>query len=318
MPENNKITIITSFFNIGREHIKGFERDNKKYLEYFSFWAGLQNELIVYTSKEFEKDIMNERKKHHLEHKTKIIIKNLEDFEPATLTLMRKTFKEFNQSKNRANAENIECVSANYCFLMYMKVLCACDVISKGLGAENLLWLDFGFNHGKDFFTDKTQFNFTLQNSDKMAKDKMNFFKLKDKEDENIARLYFTMQPFIIGGLLFGSKNAWLKFHGHYQKGIECFASMGIMDDDQLFLLWCARNYPKHYALHRCYAWFDYLCAFMPENTAKNLSINSKTAALYKLIKKEFKENLKAKNYFRTLKNLAQYFYYKFIYKKTF
>ncbi|TQR33751.1 protein YibB [Campylobacter sp. MIT 99-7217] len=315
---NDQITIITAFYDIKRESIVGAERDIAKYLEYFSFWAGLKNELIIYTDKEFKEDILNERKKHGLEHKTTIIIKEFESFEPQSLALIRNTFQNFDQTKARANPRNIECISAEYCFLMYMKVLCVCDSIQRGLGEENFMWLDFGFNHTDDFFTDKTQFNFTLINNEKMSKDKMNFFKLKDEEKDNLASIYFSMKTFIMGGLLFGNKTAWREFHKHFREALKCFASMGLMDDDQIFLLWCVRNYPQNYTLHRSYAWFDSLYEFMPKEKIKSLSIRSfeTTIIFYKLAKKEIKKNLKDEKYLCLLKNMIKYFFYKFIYRK--
>ena len=46
-----KITLVTAFFPINRERWKGFERSNKKYLDYFKFWARIKNDLIIYTDK---------------------------------------------------------------------------------------------------------------------------------------------------------------------------------------------------------------------------------------------------------------------------
>ena len=37
MKNNNELTIVTSFFDIGRKDFKEFSRSNEQYLEYFKF-----------------------------------------------------------------------------------------------------------------------------------------------------------------------------------------------------------------------------------------------------------------------------------------
>lgn len=72
----SELTIVTAYFDIGRNKWKGFERGNNKYINYFKFWARIKNKLIIYTSPEFEEEIKDIRKSFGLEDKTKIIIIN--------------------------------------------------------------------------------------------------------------------------------------------------------------------------------------------------------------------------------------------------
>lgn len=58
-----ELTIVTAYFDIGRESFKGYERGNSKYINYFRFWARMKNNLIVYTSLEFKNEIEEIRKK---------------------------------------------------------------------------------------------------------------------------------------------------------------------------------------------------------------------------------------------------------------
>lgn len=44
----DEITIVTAYFNIGREKWKGYERGDNKYINYFDFWAKIKNNIIVY------------------------------------------------------------------------------------------------------------------------------------------------------------------------------------------------------------------------------------------------------------------------------
>ena len=45
------ITIVTAFFDINREGIKGFNRSNEKYLKAFEFWARIKNKIVVFSDK---------------------------------------------------------------------------------------------------------------------------------------------------------------------------------------------------------------------------------------------------------------------------
>ena len=70
----NDITIVTAFFDIGREQFKGYERGNNKYINYFKFWARINNNVIIYTNADFEKEIKKIREDFGLLEKTRIVI----------------------------------------------------------------------------------------------------------------------------------------------------------------------------------------------------------------------------------------------------
>lgn len=38
----SELTIVTAYFDIGRNKWKGFERGNNKYINYFKFWARIK------------------------------------------------------------------------------------------------------------------------------------------------------------------------------------------------------------------------------------------------------------------------------------
>lgn len=310
---DNEITIVSAFYDIGRKDIKNFERDNDKYLSYFEFLAGIKNKMIIYTQENVKEKILNIRKKYNLEDKTIIIIKELQEFDKENYENIITTFQNYNQTLNRKNPNNIECISPVYCYLMYLKPFFVCDAIEKGLTSENIMWLDFGFNHGGEFFIDKNQFNFLLEKQDDIDNNKINFFSIKDDDKQNLANIYFSMQTFIIGGLIFANIKNWGAFKDNMQECLKNFISLNIVDDDQIMLLWCVRNYPQNYNITRVYFWFDSLHYFIPKNIAKNLKINKKQAKHYKIIKENLKDSLKNKNLKDSLKNSAKYIYFKFI-----
>lgn len=307
------MTIVTAFYDIGRGDFgkaknenKKLQRDSSKYFSNFAFWAGLKNKLIVFTSVEFKDEILKIRKEAG-GGQTEVIVKELESFDSEALKKMRQVFANFDQTKGRKNPANLECVSAEYDYLMYCKPFFVCEAIQRGLCEEQILWLDFGYNHGGKFFANPSQFNFELFTQGKIEKQKINFFKLKDEEKEHLATIYFSMEVFLMGGCVYGDTKSWEIFAKDMKKALETFASLGLVDDDQPLFLWCVRNNAKNYHLNRVYDVFDGLYYFIPKERALKLEVVQRK--LYKLIKNQLKEKFSLKLYFEKL-------YHKFITRK--
>ncbi|EAJ5696565.1 protein YibB, partial [Campylobacter lari] len=272
----NEITIVTAFYNIGRT-----TRSNDQYLSYFDFWSGLNNHVIIYTTEDMKELILEKRKQHYLEGKTTIIVKELNEFDLQTLNKIKETFKIYDQTLHRKNPSNIECASPLYCYLMYLKPFFVCDAIERNLTSENIIWLDFGFNHGDSFFINKNQFDFLLEKQENIINDKINFFSIKDQETNTIPEIYYNMEPFLIGGLIYGSNRAWSSFKKNLYECMQCFLSFNIVDDDQIMFLWCTRNYPQNYNIVRCYEWFDSLFNFIPKEIKNTILFKRKNSQYY-------------------------------------
>ena len=52
---SDEITIVTAFFDIGREGWGRYTRSNDQYFQKFSEWTVLQNRLVVYVETEEDK-----------------------------------------------------------------------------------------------------------------------------------------------------------------------------------------------------------------------------------------------------------------------
>ena len=73
---NDEVTLVTAFFDIGRGDfniVRCEPRSAQRYIDYFDFWARIQNKLVVYTSPEYAKQIRDVRKKYGRENETVII-----------------------------------------------------------------------------------------------------------------------------------------------------------------------------------------------------------------------------------------------------
>ncbi len=306
-----ELTIVTAFYNVGRT-----TRSNDQYLSYFDFWAGLKNKVIIYTTDDMKESILKIRKKHNLEDKTIIIIKDLKEFDKQNLEKIQETFIKYDQTLNRKHPKNIECNNPLYCYLMYLKPFFVVDAIERKLTSENIMWLDFGFNHGDEFFTDKTQFNFLLEKQKGIDNGKINFFSVKDEEKNTIPTVYYNMEIFITGSIFYGDINSWKIFKQDFKECLKCFLSFNVVDDDQIMLLWCTRNNPSNYKVIKTYEWFGSLFSFIPNNIKQQISFKRKNSKYYKIIKEEIKKDIYNKHYFKLLIHSLKYCYYKFINKK--
>ena len=133
MKNNNELTIVTSFFDIGRKDFKEFSRSNEQYLEYFKFWARIQNKIIVYTNKTMAEKVKEVRKEFGLLDKTVIII--IEDYLSLESDLYKKmekishdqTFLLYRYNDNPADN------NAKYDYVMLLKSWCMNDAVKKDM-----------------------------------------------------------------------------------------------------------------------------------------------------------------------------------------
>ena len=69
-----EITIVTSFFDINRSNMNGFNRSNQKYIDSFKFWARIKNKIVVFSDKETIDKVIEIRKGFGLLDKTETIV----------------------------------------------------------------------------------------------------------------------------------------------------------------------------------------------------------------------------------------------------
>lgn len=148
----SEITIVSAFFNIGRENYAAIPRTDHHYMVAFRTWARINNHLIIYTDQSKAEMIMEIRKEFHLENRTTIIVVNhIEEIEPGIFKRMQEisTDKRFIDYRMIPNAtSNI----ATYSYLMLMKSWFMADAVNRGLASDMVAWIDYGYNHVDELF----------------------------------------------------------------------------------------------------------------------------------------------------------------------
>lgn len=274
-------TIITAFYklDLATQSTKSYKakRTTQTYLEYFSFLSKLQNNFIIYTNEDIDSEIYAMRSLCGLESKTIIIHKDLESFDTKALDSIRKVFKDYNQAADRFDPEHPPHTSPEYNYLMYCKSFFVCDALHNPLTKpylnEQILWLDFGYNFNGAMFVDSNEFDFILIPQAPLIDSKINLFCLGRKDNRALPHILLKgSENFLIGGCLYGSKEAWISFNECMQKALQAFVSFNIMDDDQKLYIWCVRNFPDIFNILYIDDWFNALFYFMEESKRKSVS----------------------------------------------
>lgn len=305
-----ELTLITAYFDIGRDKFKGFERGNNKYINYFKFWAKMKNNLIVYTSSQFKDEILNIRENFGLKEKTKIVV--IDDFKSFDINLYNRIKKamdntialNFHKDINRPEA-----YSWDYNYLMMLKSYCILDAIEHNYATGMIAWIDFGFNHGgSDGLINTDEFQFLWQYD---FSNKIHLF-THQKIDTSIPifDIVRTMDVYIRGNIIIAPDYLWKKL---FSLAKDCMISLtrcGLCDDDQTIMLMAYYEEPDIFELHNVNHWYDGLKCFggnhltvKPEKKQKNKSYKKykERAKLfmldgkYKLASTYYKQYLKEK-----------------------
>lgn len=233
---NKKITLVTGFFDINRKDYGKFSRTSEEYLEYFSFWASMKNDLIIFCEKENEEKILNIRKKYNLENKTKIyIIDDLFEIEKEIYEGFCKIEKDsdflnFRYFNSKEQPEN----NAKYNYLMILKYRFL-ELASQIVDEETLLsWIDFGFNHGGERFVNSDEFN--VEWTYDFPLDKITIFYKKNPFEINNMNAYQKMGVGVMGAPIIIPKKLVKFFWQEYKNIVNTLILMDAMDDDQMYM----------------------------------------------------------------------------------
>lgn len=291
MKNENKITIVTAFFSLKRGEWEGFERDNKKYFEWFEFWSRIQNDLIIYTDPASKKYIEEIRIKKHGRNNTKIIV--IDDYTSIDsnlyLSIKKATETDFNK-KLHLYEKNPESWNANYNYVMLLKEWCINDALQKNIikDSDMIAWVDFGFNHGGEYYLDPNDFNFEWKWN---FSNKVHLFYVNEPDDTPIFEIVKLMSTYIQGDIIVAPGNLWKNLWNSVRNNMIAMNKMGFVDDDQIFLLMYYRDEPENCELHKS-NWFSEIEDCSNKKFKVKQKKIEKTSKIQKIIQKIKKRKL--------------------------
>lgn len=261
-------TIITAYFDIdrGQTKIKGMQRSNSKYMDYFRFWARMKNRLIVYTMKEFEQEIMSIRKGYGQENNTEIVVvDNIYALEPDIYERMVSIEKRGQFSRLRLHTKAMS-NTAKYNYVVFLKFWCMKDAVEKFSLNDNIAWIDFGYNHGGDRYTNALEFSFYW--SPKVSDDKIMLYTRKPIEDVDLFVQLLLQTDSIMGCQMLLNASLADQFYTLIKKACESLLMLNTMDDDQQLLAMAYNWNPDLFEVYMS-DWF----MTIKENGGEHLSV---------------------------------------------
>lgn len=247
------ISIVTAFFDIGRSDWtleRGFPhylyRPTDTYLERFGYMAELDNEMTIFTSKEFEKKVKAYRKGK--EDKTNVIVIDYADeFKELRMAIAGiQTSTEYQQKINPQQRINPEYWSADYVLVNLLKTHFVNRAINLKCTSNDLVaWVDFGYCRNKEMIKGtKWEYDFDPT--------KIHMFKLKDYDNNGtILDIISNNDVHMTGGALIAGKDMWPIFDKLIQHSFNELYNHNLIDDDQTYLLMSYLLKPYFFELYQ-------------------------------------------------------------------
>ncbi len=248
----SEITLVTAFFNIGRENFKAIPRTDITYLNNFKFWARMHNKLIVYTDEQTGKYVEEIRAAFGLKDETTIItLADIYSIEPEILKKMREIsanpwFRDFRYLPNATS--NI----ADYSYLMLLKTWFLKDAVERGLAKGTISWIDFGFNHGGELYTIPEEFDFEWRYD---FSDKIHLFYYQKYDEKPIFEIVRRLCDCFMGCLMIIPDHYCNDLWELNRSAMIALNTADLIDDDQLLLLMSYRAKPEIFEITQS-EWF--------------------------------------------------------------
>lgn len=244
-----EITLVTDFFDIGRgqDKNKDLRRTAQRYFDEFKRWARIQNTLVVYTDSDSAEIIKGIRAEYGLGEKTIIIqIDNLFELVPDLLPKLEK----ISHNKDFLNFRYLPEASSNnpkYDYLWMMKYYFMNDAYERGLLSENVVWMDFGFDHGGITYSDAEDYNFLWKYD---FKNKIHISCLHDP-DSVIGMQSLQFQDDCVMGCMYGLSRELVPIFWHLvEDAMNALLMLDCMDDDQQLVLMAYKARPEIFEVH--------------------------------------------------------------------
>jgi protein YibB len=255
---DNDISVITAFYDIGRGNLPKVKhgrelpfyqhRSVDTYFDFFEKLAKLQNEMVIYTTPDFEDRISTIRKNHGLEELTKVVTTESylpEGFE-LTKAMVQKVMDDPSYYGKVVNPQLIEYWHADYVLVNIFKSWYAVDAIKRGLIHNDLTaWIDFGYVRNDMVIPPKNKWSYNFD------REKIHFFNQHPIDKyRSIDSIIYTGDVYIQGCHIVAGTEKWKLLKQLVLKNVELLLENNLIDDDQTLLLMSYLSSPQDFELH--------------------------------------------------------------------
>lgn len=217
-------------------------------MSYFDYLAQLDNDMIIFTSPEFEQKILELRQGKP----TQVLLfafKNQLQYHRQWIEKIQNS-KEFIEKINPKQRGNIEYRSADYVMINNMKAFFVNQAINANLVKTKLVaWVDFGYCRSAETLANvkRWQFDFNTE--------KVHFFSINKRVGkidslDKVLDFIFNNRVYIIGGAIVATPQKWQQFIRLLHKNQKELLKMNVIDDDQGLYVMCLWKCPTLFQIN--------------------------------------------------------------------
>lgn len=239
----SSITLVSAFFPIHRERWSQSGRSSDRYFEYFRHWARIPNDLIVFCLDRDAKRVKEIRDSFGRDNTTIITVDSPDSLLPDIHHDMTVASHSYSFFSLRPAAP--EAIYPEYDYVMALKFWCLSNSTNIAK-TPYLAWIDFGFDHGGTFYKNPSQFDTAW---DYQFTQDVTLFAVKKDDHSPIFDIIRRTDTIVQGDCFVVRTDYVSSFAQNALNNYRHLLACGLLDDDQIVLLMCARQQPDHVRL---------------------------------------------------------------------
>lgn len=237
------ITIVTAFYDIGREDWSSYSRKNEEYFRCFKLLCQLKNKIIVFSQSKFKKqfdDIIDNIKSDLIVFYDDKIIDN-----ELYIKKINKIQKSPEYLDGILTPNCPEYWNPYYVYVNFLKSDFCLEAIKRVPEIGDFVsWIDFGYVKKQEQIPNSKLWSYDFD-------DKIHFWCIKDIPQEiNLVHTIKTNTVYIQGCHIVATKNKWIILNELMNNQIEYLFLNNLIDDDQTLMLMSYISDIKNFKIH--------------------------------------------------------------------
>jgi protein YibB len=267
IPQHDQPTIITGFFDLGRENWKGkvsgsriapwvsavdvpgfFARSSQLYLDRFAYLAAIKNPMVVFTEDRFCQFVHDARAAHGLSDQTTIVACK-SPFETSTsldhaIERTRKAIARPEFGNFVARPYCPEHWNPDYVALTMYKFSIVNSAIQTGLvKTPSVAWIDFGYCRDDQRFDPAQAWSFPCH-------DRIDIFYIQEPDERPIFDIVRTGTTYFMACHIVCPTSRWAEYVDLIEDAFQSLLDCGLPDDEQTAMLMAYRRMPSLFRIH--------------------------------------------------------------------
>lgn len=247
------ISIVTAFFDIGRDGWtpdKGLphflHRTSETYLERFGYLAQLENEMIIFTTKEYAPRVTEYRKDKMDRTKVIVVEHPAIEFSEKRMAIAKVQQSADFQSKLTPRQRLMpEAWNPDFCLVTGLKAYYTNKAVSMGLVTNNMVsWIDFGYARTTDKIPASKKWSYDFDNK------KIHLFPHKELGNRTVAQTIYEGDVIVFGAFVVANKSLWPTLSSLMEQSFDILMEQNVVDDDQGLWLQSSLLQPDLFEMH--------------------------------------------------------------------